>query len=217
MRFWISLALLVAAFTVGVLVCHTATASTSRERILLYEKREARQVRAIEGSKHTLRWFERHPWLLQPSLPGQPVVTAATRRRAWRVVRFNRARIAWTRRELRETRAALDQLRRPAALGPVSAIRVVFGSYADEGIRVADCETGRTWSLASTNGQYLGMFQMGEQERATYGHGTTALDQARAAYRYFVATGKDWSPWECKPWWRTLSESLRDAAAAGAL
>ncbi len=81
---------------------------------------------------------------------------------------------------------------------PESAIRYVFGSYAGQALAVASCESGwRTWA---ENGQYLGMFQMGSSERAIYGHGSTPLEQARAAYRYFVASGRDWSPWSCKPW-----------------
>lgn len=48
------------------------------------------------------------------------------------------------------------------------------------------------------NGQYLGTFQMGAYERATYGHGANVYEQARAAYRYFVASGRDWSPWTCR-------------------
>ena len=34
-----------------------------------------------------------------------------------------------------------------------------------------------------------------------FGHGPTALAQAQAAYRYFVRSGRDWSPWSCKPWY----------------
>jgi hypothetical protein len=81
----------------------------------------------------------------------------------------------------------------------IRAIKVVFGSYASQAIRVASCETGGTFDTNARNGQYLGLFQMGSYERATYGHSATALGQAKAAYRYFVASGKDWSPWSCKP------------------
>lgn len=49
------------------------------------------------------------------------------------------------------------------------------------------------------NGQYHGCFQMGTSERATYGDGTGFWNQAKAAYKYFVDSGKDWSPWSCKP------------------
>lgn len=76
------------------------------------------------------------------------------------------------------------------------AIQYVFGPYAGQAYRVSSCEGTSVWS---NNGQYLGIFQMGSHERQLYGHGSTFLAQARAAYRYFVASGKDWSPWSCRP------------------
>ena len=63
---------------------------------------------------------------------------------------------------------------------------------------MARCESGL--SVWARNGQYHGLFQMGSSERARFGHGPTPFAQAMAAYRYFVATGRDWSPWSCKPW-----------------
>lgn len=68
-----------------------------------------------------------------------------------------------------------------------------------EAYRVIRCETGGIFNTTASNGQYLGLFQMGSHERATYGHGTTADAQARAAHKYFMVTGQDWSPWECQP------------------
>jgi hypothetical protein len=76
-------------------------------------------------------------------------------------------------------------------------IRYVFGPYGDQAVAVSWCES--THRTTAANGQYLGLFQMGSSERATYGHGSTALVQSQAAHRYFVASGSDWSPWECKP------------------
>lgn len=77
------------------------------------------------------------------------------------------------------------------------AICRVFRHHCHDALRVARCESGlRT---TARNGQYLGLFQMGAWERRTYGHGDSALEQARAAHRYFVASGRDWSPWTCKP------------------
>jgi hypothetical protein len=81
-----------------------------------------------------------------------------------------------------------------------AAIYQVFGRYASQAMRVVSCETGGTYSTTSQNGQYLGLFQMGSYARGRYGHSWTALGQARAAYRYFVDSGRDWSPWTCKPW-----------------
>lgn len=80
---------------------------------------------------------------------------------------------------------------------PRAAIRYVFGVHANDAISVASCETGGTFDVNASNGQYLGLFQMGSSERARFGHGSTALEQARAAYAYFSISG--WSPWQCKP------------------
>ena len=77
-------------------------------------------------------------------------------------------------------------------------VRDVFGSRAKEALRVAQCESG-PWGTKARNGQYEGLFQMGSWERAHYGHSRCAEKQVRAAHAYFVASGKDWSPWECKP------------------
>jgi hypothetical protein len=77
------------------------------------------------------------------------------------------------------------------------AIRYVFGPYASQALRVAWCES--RFSIYATNGQYLGLFQMGNYARARYGHAWNAWAQAVSAYRYFVDSGKDWSPWSCKP------------------
>lgn len=72
------------------------------------------------------------------------------------------------------------------------------GSYCAQALRVSWCESH--WSPYARNGQYLGLFQMGSYARARYGHGPDAWSQARAAYRYFIASGRDWSPWSCRPW-----------------
>jgi hypothetical protein len=72
----------------------------------------------------------------------------------------------------------------------------VFGPHCQQAIRVARCESGLT--IGAENGQYLGLFQMGSHERRLFGHGETARDQAVAAHRYFVRSGRDWSPWSCR-------------------
>jgi hypothetical protein len=78
-----------------------------------------------------------------------------------------------------------------------TAIRSVFGPYASQALRVAWCES--RMSIWARNGQYLGLFQMGNYARARYGHGNNAWTQARAAYRYFLDSGRTWGPWACKP------------------
>jgi hypothetical protein len=82
-------------------------------------------------------------------------------------------------------------------IGPTLAIRLVFGNYADQALHVSWCES--RWDTGATNGQFLGLFQMGTFARSRYGHSGSALGQAQAAYQYFVDSGRDWSPWGCKP------------------
>lgn len=87
----------------------------------------------------------------------------------------------------------------PSRSGSERVIRAVFGArYDDQAVAVARCESGL--SVWAKNGQYLGLFQMGSYARARYGHGNNAWVQARAAYHYFRDSGRDWSPWSCKPW-----------------
>jgi hypothetical protein len=111
-------------------------------------------------------------------------------------------------RQLRAEHAHVQRLlhqlhvRRPQAHETAQEIiRRVFGAHGDEAVRVADCETGGTFSTTAVNGQYLGLFQLGSWERANYaqGHYTTIDEQVSAAHRYFVATGSDWGAWECQP------------------
>lgn len=95
--------------------------------------------------------------------------------------------------------AAPTRLLRTLNASPRRAICWVFGEDCREAVAVARCES--TMRPTAQNGQYLGLFQMGSWERSLFGHGQTPLEQARAAHRYFVRSGSDWSPWTCKPWW----------------
>jgi hypothetical protein len=80
---------------------------------------------------------------------------------------------------------------------PQAVICRVFRDHCRDALAVAQCES--RYRTDAQNGQYLGLFQMGGWARATYGHGASALVQARAAYRLFVDTGRTWHPWSCKP------------------
>ncbi len=144
-----------------------------------------------------IRFFESHRWLLKhPSFAkdARARLGAAERRLAASKAEATRARRARARRAAERT-----ELRVLASLrSPEKAICHVFGSDCRQALQVARCESGiRT---TAQNGQYLGLFQMGSNERQMFGHGGSALDQARAAHRYFVLSGRDWSPWSCKPW-----------------
>lgn len=81
---------------------------------------------------------------------------------------------------------------------PAITICDVFGERdCRDALSVSWCES--RFDTDARNGQYLGLFQMGSWERRTFGHGSGARAQARAARRYFLRSGRDWSPWECKP------------------
>lgn len=156
------------------------------------DARLAFQKQVIRHDKHVIRFFTTHRWLVGKRSPYRST--------AMRELRFHTAQMKWTQREMKETLASIRtrEVRRLASASPVAAIQMVFGSYASQALAVARCESGL--SVWATNGQYLGLFQMGSYARAAYGHSNTALGQARAAYNYFVASGRNWSPWECKPW-----------------
>lgn len=72
-------------------------------------------------------------------------------------------------------------------------IRHVFGPDGEKAVEVARCES--TMRTHAKRGQFLGLFQMGANERADYGHGPDALAQVKAAFALFQARG--WQPWEC--------------------
>lgn len=76
--------------------------------------------------------------------------------------------------------------------------------------RVARCESTAHVSNAvakrnklgrwAKNGQYIGVFQMGTNERAAYGQysvGSAARLQVQSAYNLYKARG--WQPWACRP------------------
>jgi hypothetical protein len=72
-------------------------------------------------------------------------------------------------------------------------IRHVFGPEGDKAVAVARCES--TMRTHAKKGQFLGLFQLGANERADYGHGPDALAQVLAAHELFLDRG--WQPWAC--------------------
>jgi len=77
-----------------------------------------------------------------------------------------------------------------------------FNSSDQEAVTVAWCEG--TFNPRARNGEYRGTFQMGDGERARWGHGPTIEAQAIAASGYYeydrdVTGGGGFGPWSCKP------------------
>jgi hypothetical protein len=171
-----------------------ASAATERDKgpVSLDAKLQQKldTARRLRG---TVRFFESHRFLLSSTATGRGARASLTH--AKRRLATVRREIAYYRHLIAE-RDARREARRLAKAPPRVAIRAVFGRYAEQAIGVAWCES----RLATTaeNGQYLGLFQMGSNERRLFGHGSTAHEQALAAHRYFVVSGRDWSPWSCR-------------------
>jgi hypothetical protein len=158
----------------------------------------AHHVNAMSKSTSVIRFFEDHRWLLRdPRFRKEAKVrlVAAHHQLAAARAAASRERARLERSARMAQRRALERLEN----SPVKAICHVFRTRCDEALRVARCESG--YQTNAQNGQYLGLFQMGTNERRLFGHGPTALAQAKAAYRYFVLSGRNWSPWSCKPWY----------------
>jgi hypothetical protein len=159
------------------------------------ERTLTRHVKTLEKDRQVIRFFEQHRWLLTDATVG---AEARRQLRSHRTsLRLHMRRIEALRARLARE-AEVRQLQSIRRAGPRRAICHVFGRSCGEALRVAHCES--RLRLEAHNGQYLGLFQMGVSERRRFGHGVTAYRQAQAAHRYFVLSGRDWSPWSCKPW-----------------
>jgi hypothetical protein len=158
------------------------------------ESRLARKLDAANKYRSTIRFFSNHRSLLS-STQHQASARTALQRAQRRLATVTRT-IDAIQRLIHKRGAA-----RATARSPRHAICKVFGEYCEQAVAVAWCES--RLEPDAQNGQYLGLFQMGYQERRLFGHGHTARQQAVAAHTYFVHSGSDWSPWSCKPWYRT--------------
>ena len=154
-----------------------------------------RHVSAMKKDRQVLRFFEAHGWLLS----DPRFAVEAKRQLRLHTLSFTRtqqrvaaAKVALARHARSRRLAAVE------ATSPQNAICRVFGGDCRQALAVSRCESGLRTD--ARNGQYIGLFQMGSSERRLFGHGPSAVDQAQAAHRYFVASGRDWSPWSCKPW-----------------
>lgn len=159
------------------------------QRALTLDERLERKVTALRKYRGTVRFFESRRSLLSSS--DQRLQTTSSLAHAKARVRKLTKTVAALRAKIR---ARTD--RRLASLPPRAAICSVFGSHCEEALAIAWCESHL--STTAQNGQYLGLFQMGSYERRLFGHGRNARDQAVAAHRYFVRSGRDWSPWSCR-------------------
>jgi len=154
------------------------------------DERLAAKVDAVLKHRGTVRFFETRPWLLRSKAKG--AWARASLRRAEKLL----AEATQARERLRR-KVRAREARRLSKLRPRAAICEVFGGYCRQAVAVAWCES--RLDPAAQNGQYLGLFQMGSYARSLFGHGQHPHTQAQAAHAYFVRSGRNWSPWTCKP------------------
>jgi hypothetical protein len=153
-----------------------------------------RHLSTMKKDRQVLRFFKAHGWLLSDPRFGAE---------AKRQLRLHSLSFARTQRRAAAAKRVLarrTQTRRLASVAatqPRNVICRVFGDYCQQAVAVSRCESGLRTD--AQNGQYLGLFQMGSSERRLFGHGPSAAEQVAAAHRYFVASGRDWSPWSCQP------------------
>ena len=176
-----------------ILLVLPATAQTQSEADLGAQL--TRHLSTMKKDRQVLRFLETHDWLL-----SDPRFAVSAKRQ----LHLHTQSLARTQQKAAAAKVALahrTRARRLASLeaaSPRTAICRTFGEYCQEALEVSRCESGLRTN--AQNGQYLGLFQMGSSERRLFGHGDSAAEQARAAHKYFVASGRDWGPWSCKPW-----------------
>jgi hypothetical protein len=174
-----------------------ATAQSQSDVVL--QAQLTHHLKTLKKDQQVVRFFETHRWLLSDPRFEVDARRELSRHRA--SLALHRRRLAGVEATLHERAQARKRLRRLASLrsaSPAVAICKVFGPHCSEALRVSRCESGLRTD--ARNGQYLGLFQMGSKERRLFGHGPTAIEQVKAAHRYFVASGLSWRPWSCKPW-----------------
>ena len=170
-----------------------ATAQSQSEASLSAQL--TRHLATMKKDQQVLTFLKTHKWLL-----NDPRFQASAKRQ----LQVHSASLARVRKQAAAANLALAQkakARRLAAVKaakPANVICRIFGRYCHEALAVSRCESGL--DTTAQNGQYLGLFQMGSNARRLFGHGPSALAQAKAAHRYFVASGNGWGPWSCKPY-----------------
>lgn len=158
--------------------CSTATASRPSHHSIALEQR-------LHGG---IIWHRTKTWSLQDRLGVSRTRTSHAERHSHSVPYLRWVNQLWKHRQHQARHLYLSRS------GSVpSLIRRIFGPAAPMALRVAQRESG--FCTCAVNGQYLGIFQMGSNERArfaTIGY-STAYEQIVAAHNYYLVSG--WSPW----------------------
>ena len=174
-----------------------ATAQSQSDAVLRAQL--TNHLKTLKKDQQVVRFFQTHRWLLSDPRFKFAATKEFARHRA--SLALHRQRLVSLKGALHRRTLERKRQRRFASLrsaSPAVAICKVFGSHCGEALRVSRCESGLR--IDARNGEYLGLFQMGSKERRLFGHGPTAIEQVKAAHRYYVASGRSWRAWSCKPW-----------------
>jgi lysozyme-like protein len=163
--------------------------ATTVRHTLTLDRQLERKLAALRKYRGTIRFFHTHRSLLDFAEHSEDT-SSALRYAELRVHQLSKT-VVVLRAKVRKRDARLL-----SALPPRKAICAVFTADCQAAIAIAWCESHL--QTTARNGQYLGLFQMGSYERQLFGHGSSAHEQAVAAHRYFVSSGRDWSPWSCR-------------------
>jgi hypothetical protein len=185
----LALVLVTQAAAAAMQVQTPATRKANVQRAVTLDEQLERKLHALRKHRVAIQFFDTHRRLLA-SAESRAVAQSARTHAQRRVLQLTRI-VTVLRAKVRQRDA-----RRLKALPPRAAICRVFGSHCQDALAVAWCES--RLRTTAQNGQYLGLFQLGSHERSLFGHGGSAHDQATAARRYFVRSGRDWSPWSCR-------------------
>jgi hypothetical protein len=168
---------------------HPASGAKTAGQTLTLDRQLERKLVALRKYRAKIRFYRTHRSLLS---------STARRDEAGSKLAYAERRARQLSRTVKALRTKVEarDARRLAVLPPRKAICTVFANDCRAAIAVAWCESHL--QTEARNGQYLGLFQMGSYERRLFGHGSTAHEQAVAAHRYFVSSGRDWSPWSCR-------------------
>ncbi len=102
---------------------------------------------------------------------------------------------------IRRLAAALAATAALGACTPEEAILWAFRDHPEEvrreAVDVAACESGL--DPTATNGQYLGLFQMGSYHYWRFGGGSWDDPVVNAAAAESLYDEQGWQPWSCRP------------------
>jgi hypothetical protein len=191
----------VALFVASEARAHSLPVRKPWRRMSLLERERYLRLQ-VWHAKGALRWARRHRGHGVRELASVYLIVPA------HVTLVRRATVSLHRLQDALVRTASSDTRYRVARRVVCSFDWSPSSCSDA-MRVSWCES--RWSTWAVSGQFAGWFQLGTGERLRYGVGSYRntnssiavhagiWSQVRAAHDYYIRSGRDWSPWQCRP------------------